>query len=149
MNVARGERQLAPLQIPWTEVPFESPCLTCHQGVESQRGTIFARRFDHAPHLQRARLECASCHRSHEERAAGEVVHFDAGGCDACHHREGGRDCLDCHEGVRERTFETEIGAFDHTLHMDEMGQTCTDCHELAPGGPARLQTDTCTGCHG
>jgi nitrate/TMAO reductase-like tetraheme cytochrome c subunit len=148
MNVARLARGLPPLPLPWTEVPLESTCLRCHQGVEAQRGTISGRGFSHQPHLLKAKIDCLSCHRTHEERARGEVVRFGPSGCDSCHHREPRAECLSCHAGVRGRKVQSFRGEFDHAFHLDDAGQTCADCHELAADGAARLKKETCTACH-
>ena len=98
MNAARGARGLAALARPWPSFPSGSaPCLTCHQGVENQAGPFASRAFSHAPHLARATLECAACHRPHEERAPGLE-------CSGCHTLAGGNPlpdrsaCSNCHE---------------------------------------------------
>jgi hypothetical protein len=147
-NTARTARGLAALPLPWREAPRESPCLRCHQGIEAQGGSIFGRGFRHQLHLGRARLECQSCHRPHEERKQGEIVRFDAAGCEACHHRNERADCLGCHRGIREHTVQSPLGAFPHASHLDDLGLECAGCHDLAPGKPVRLKQDTCAGCH-
>ncbi|HEU4402911.1 MAG TPA: cytochrome c3 family protein, partial [Candidatus Polarisedimenticolia bacterium] len=148
LNAARRTRGLASLPRPWTEPPYDSPCFSCHQGIETQRGAIFGRGYRHEPHVLRARLDCAVCHRPHAERAEGEVVRFDAAGCAACHHREAKADCLSCHAAIRQRKVRSFRGDFDHAFHLDEAGQTCADCHDLVPGRPVRLKQETCATCH-
>ncbi len=150
LNAARSARRLSPLPSPWEEVPYDSPCLACHRGVESRRGRIFGREFRHAPHAMKARLECSACHRTHEERSEGEVVRFDASGCMSCHHARvrAGADCAGCHAGIRGKTIRVALGDFSHAFHLDEAGQTCADCHEVSPGGPVRLKKETCAACH-
>ncbi len=149
LNAARKARALAPLTLPWTEAPYASPCLACHRGVESRKGTIFGRSYGHEPHVLRARLDCVACHRPHEERARGEVVRFDAAGCESCHHKDAGADCLTCHASVRTRKVASFRGEFDHAFHLDEAGQACADCHDLSPGQPVHLKKGTCATCHG
>jgi hypothetical protein len=148
MNAARAASGLPPLPRPWSEPAVQSPCLRCHQGIEAQSGTLFGRRYSHEPHLLRAKLDCLACHRTHEERAKGEVVRFDASGCDSCHHREATADCLSCHAGVRQKKVRSFRGEFDHAFHLDEAGQKCADCHERAPDGTTRLKKEACASCH-
>ena len=148
MNAARKERGAAPLPRPWGEAPYASPCFTCHQGIETQKGKLFDRAYSHEPHVLRARLECAACHRPHEERAKGEIVRFDAAGCESCHHKDAKADCLSCHASVRQRKVASFRGEFDHAFHLDEAGQTCADCHDLTPGKPVVLKKETCASCH-
>lgn len=150
VNAARQEGGLQPLDRPWREAPFDSPCLACHQSIEEQRGTIFSRAFEHAPHVVTRRLDCLNCHRPHAERAEGEIVRYDAGGCEACHHREvtAATNCLGCHAGIRTRKVRSFRGPFDHALHLDTVGLSCADCHEVAAGRPVRLLTANCATCH-
>jgi len=150
MNAARGARGLAALARPWPSFPSGSaPCLTCHQGVENQAGPFASRAFSHAPHLARATLECAACHRPHEERAPHEVVRFAAAGCVPCHHR-GGRAapsaCAKCHGDVTGRTVDSFRGKFSHQVHVDA-GLECSGCHTLAGGNPLPDRS-ACSNCH-
>jgi len=149
MNDARASGGLRPLGLPWPQIPYESPCLQCHDGIDAQQGTIFGRAFRHNRHVLDGKLECAVCHRTHEERAEGEIVRYDAGGCESCHHQDRRGDCISCHQGIRHRTFPTERGDFSHAFHLDEVGQTCSDCHELTSGGPVKLKRGHCADCHG
>jgi nitrate/TMAO reductase-like tetraheme cytochrome c subunit len=148
MNAARTERGLSELRLPWKDAPFDSACLRCHQGIETQSGSIFGRRFAHEPHLVRAELECESCHRSHEERGEEEVIRFGSAGCESCHHRDEAADCMSCHEGIRHRTVESPLGDFPHALHVDDMELECEGCHDLSPGKAVKLIEETCTACH-
>jgi nitrate/TMAO reductase-like tetraheme cytochrome c subunit len=148
MNSARRARGLEPLPEPWTEAPYASPCLGCHQGIEGRKGTIFGRTYGHEPHVRRARLDCVACHRPHEERGKGEVVRFGEAGCESCHHRDAKADCLACHLGVRKQKVASFRGEFDHAFHLDEAGQACDDCHDLSPGKPASLKKEACAVCH-
>ncbi len=150
LNAARQAQGLAALPLPWREIPFSSPCLACHESIEDQRGTIFDRAFVHGPHVMKAQIECESCHRPHAERARGEVVRFDATGCEACHHKEAASasTCLGCHGAVTTRKVASFRGPFDHAVHIDAAGLGCTDCHEITAGGPVKLKRDTCATCH-
>jgi hypothetical protein len=150
MNEARRERGLAALSKPWRDLPFSSPCLSCHLSIEEERGTIFGRAFDHGPHVLDARLECETCHRPHAERPKEEIVRFTSDGCESCHHQGIGAttDCLSCHRGITGRMVPSARGPFDHGLHLDAAGLTCDACHDAAPAGAVRLKKDACAACH-
>lgn len=148
MNLARNERGLEPLTRPWAEVSYRSPCLTCHQAITEREGTMFGRTFRHAPHIVDAQLKCDGCHRSHEERAAREIVRFDAGGCASCHHTEPAADCRTCHADIVGRAVRSPLGEFQHSLHLDDLGLACGDCHAMSDDGVPGLQSGTCAGCH-
>jgi nitrate/TMAO reductase-like tetraheme cytochrome c subunit len=148
MNGARLARGLPALALPWPEIPYDSPCLQCHQGIEADSGTVFGRPFRHEPHVIGAQLDCSSCHGSHEERREREVVRFDATGCESCHHQDQSADCMICHEGVRQRAVESPLGAFEHAFHVDDMELSCADCHDVSAGRTVGLETETCAACH-
>jgi len=148
MNAARAGGRLPSLPLPWNEVASDSPCLRCHRGIEGVGGAIFGRPFSHGPHLVTAKLDCAACHRPHEERAKGEVVRFGEPGCERCHHRDLGAGCLGCHGGIKEGTVPSFKGEFTHALHTDELELECAGCHTLTPGGPVALEKEACAACH-
>lgn len=150
MNLARRERGLSELPVPWSNVDDASPCMQCHQGIENQSGSFQGRRFKHGPHLLRAGLDCQTCHLPHEDREPHEVVVFGADGCLSCHHEEGlGKDCAHCHVDITSREVESPLGPFSHALHVEEMEMDCGICHEVEAGGEVRLQTAFCRECHG
>src|ERR1043166_5625448 len=75
MNDARHQRGLGALSRPWKTLAGNSgTCMSCHVGIEDQRGTFGGLAFSHQPHLTAGKLDCAACHRPHAERAPGEVV---------------------------------------------------------------------------
>ena len=151
LNAARRERGLTQLAVPWTWPDFDSACLDCHAGIESAAARVFGRRFEHAPHVLGAGLECESCHATHEARDAGaEALQLVAGDCNACHHTpEAAADCRSCHAGVFERTFEVaELGDFDHALHVDDMELACSDCHGEGSALVGRPDPAICSDCH-
>jgi hypothetical protein len=150
MNQARRAKGLGPLERPWRFVGASSGrCLFCHSGVEAQRGPWQGRAFDHGPHLLRAGLECSDCHRTHEERAPGEVVRFGPEGCIPCHHQQtaaAGGACQQCHRDLSARTVKSFRGDFSHQAHL-EMELQCGDCH--SPGrGQLRPTKAACAQCH-
>jgi nitrate/TMAO reductase-like tetraheme cytochrome c subunit len=149
LNRVRASRGLAALPPPWQAPAYDSPCLSCHDGIDAQKGTIFGREFRHEPHVMKSKLDCEKCHRPHAERAKEEIVRYDASGCEACHHSRPEMDCAVCHAAIRTKTLKVARGNFSHTMHIDDAGQTCVDCHELAAGKPARIKEETCVGCHG
>jgi len=149
LNRVRASRGMAPLPAAWQAPPYDSPCLSCHDGIDAQKGAIFGREFRHEPHVLKSKIDCEQCHRPHEERAKGEIVRYDASGCESCHHARPEADCAACHTEIRTKTIKVSRGKFSHAQHVDDVGQTCVDCHELAPGKPPRLKEETCVGCHG
>ena len=152
MNEARRAKGLAPLERPWRFSGNSSGrCLLCHSGIEAQRGTWSGRSFDHGPHLLKAGLDCAACHRTHEERgrSSKEVVRFGPAGCVPCHHQRtalAGGSCVQCHGDVTKKTVKSFRGEFSHQAHLD-MQLQCGDCHDPRRGAlrPARA---ACAQCH-
>jgi nitrate/TMAO reductase-like tetraheme cytochrome c subunit len=151
MNQARRAKGLAPLGRPWSGVSAGSQgCVACHVGIEGQRGTFGGRAFAHRPHVETAKLDCTGCHRTHAERAPGEVVRFGPGGCVACHHRAAEIDaqaCMKCHGDVTGRTVTSFRGEFSHTPHL-EQGLECASCHAGAGSGDPRPAKAVCAQCH-
>jgi predicted CXXCH cytochrome family protein len=150
LNEARRARGMASLPLPWTEVAAGAGnCLTCHRGIENQVGTFAGRRYAHRPHLEGAKLECATCHRPHEQRAPGEIVRFGAEGCMPCHHT--GTEvsaplCMKCHDDITKRTVQSFRGEFSHKAHL-ENGMECSSCHVIKAGDP-RPDPAVCKDCH-
>jgi nitrate/TMAO reductase-like tetraheme cytochrome c subunit len=148
MNKARQGSGLSALPVPWAEPPYDSPCFVCHTGVENQKGEMFGRAFAHDRHVVGAKLDCAACHRPHEQRAQGEIVRFDAAGCESCHHRKPQQaECITCHAAVRTHKVKSPRGMFDHVMHIDDQEKKCADCHDTAVSPPA-LKKDACKDCH-
>jgi nitrate/TMAO reductase-like tetraheme cytochrome c subunit len=147
LNQARGQIGRSGLAIPWPEVPYESTCVQCHQGIEGQSGSQFGREFSHSIHAVEQKLQCQACHRPHEEKLVGEIVSFGAEGCANCHHQGAELDCLQCHSGMTERTVQSFRGEFSHSLHLG-MGNACADCHQLESGQPVSLNRELCSMCH-
>jgi predicted CXXCH cytochrome family protein len=151
MNAARAQRGLGALTRPWKSLGAKSSrCMSCHMGVEDQRGEFEGRPFAHRAHLDAAALSCESCHRPHEQRAPGEVVRFGPAGCASCHHREARTasvaTCGRCHGDVSKRTYASFRGEFSHTQHA-EAGLECANCHQPAKGD-VRPPKSACTECH-
>jgi hypothetical protein len=150
LNVARQASGLGTLETPWATAPYASGCLSCHMGVETQRGQAFGRAFSHQSHVIRQGLDCLLCHRTHDERENGlEPLKLAAADCDSCHHGETvASDCRSCHSRVFQRTFETEKGAFAHSFHVGEMEIACESCHGAPPAVTAKANRDFCADCH-
>ena len=150
LNSARKARGLGPVARPWRSIAAASAaCLSCHAGIEKQSGTFGGLAYSHGPHLLRANLECATCHRPHAERAPGEVVRFGAADCAPCHHRAtpgSNLVCARCHGDIRSRTVQSFRGEFSHKAHL-EQGLDCTTCHDTKSGDP-RPQKAACEQCH-
>jgi len=147
INEARQQKQLPELPLPWPEAPFASPCLDCHEGIEEHTGNQFGREFPHRHHVVRSGLECGTCHSSHEERVAQNLdwLKIGAEDCSSCHHGDSAAECSSCHAAIKQRTFVTEIGDFDHSLHVDDMELSCSQCHS---DGASPAELSACEECH-
>jgi predicted CXXCH cytochrome family protein len=150
MNSARAGKHLPALARPWQVVaPGSTQCLNCHVGIERQSGTFQGKAFAHGRHLLDAKLECASCHRPHAERAPGEIVRFGPAGCAPCHHTTKAAAspafCGTCHGDVRKGTVPSWRGEFSHGAHL-EQGLECSVCH--AGGEDPRPAKSACAQCH-
>lgn len=150
MNQARATAGLASLPAPWPRVRGGA-CLSCHMGIESQAGTFAGKRFAHGPHLGPGGLECSKCHRTHDERAEGEVVRFGPEGCMSCHHQPtatpvAAAACQTCHGDITKGSVMSARGKFSHSQHL-ENGLECKSCHSLEKGDPVPPKT-ACTDCH-
>ncbi len=151
MNVARQARGLAPLPMPWKTFGKDpGHCLGCHQGIERQTGTFSGLSFAHGPHVLDARMECAQCHRTHAQRAPGEIVRFSSESCSSCHHRTltiaSKGVCGKCHGDMLSKTFTTFRGQFKHQPHLDA-GEDCRGCHLMKGGDPTPPRAK-CAECH-
>jgi len=150
INDARHAKGLGAIAKPWAEIaPGSANCISCHQGIEKKGGPFAGYAFEHSPHLERARLECAECHRPHSERPESEVVRFGPEGCITCHHRPtatGSIDCSKCHGDVRTKTVNSYRGEFSHAAHL-EQGLECASCHDARSGDP-RPSPAKCRDCH-
>ena len=143
---AAGSRAPA---IPWEQIPYDNDCLRCHQGIELHEGEFGGRRFAHRQHIIGAQLECAECHRPHEQREASEKVSLEPEACAPCHHQEDSgfeERCADCHAGIEDRIVPHGDEEFEHVIHVSEEELECLDCHtvEERPG----LELDFCVDCH-
>jgi nitrate/TMAO reductase-like tetraheme cytochrome c subunit len=152
-NEERQQRGLPRRAAPWPRAGQGSPCLQCHIGIEVQSGSFSGRTYAHRPHLA-AGLDCASCHRPHQERPQGEIVRFGEEGCDACHHRDlksapRVADCAGCHGDVTKKTFKTGRGEFSHAFHLEAAGGECAVCHSLVAGKAPAVNPKACADCHG
>lgn len=149
LNVARRERGLPEAGRPWPVIK-NSPCLSCHQGMEKRSGQFLGRPFQHGPHIGTAKLECEKCHRKHSERPKVELVRFGPDGCTQCHHQnlpaDKFKDCSRCHDDVNKRTIRVARGEFSHRQHR-ENGEECEACHKFEHGDP-RPPAKACLECH-
>jgi c(7)-type cytochrome triheme protein len=137
----------------------ESPiCTICHTDVRSGAVKVFPQlksfrvNFDHARHLNRGGVSCATCHRP---ARGGVALSIPAGfnahtTCYACHTpraQSGGRDissCGTCHtRGAYSRTPVTAVAfrrGFSHAKHGAAQKLNCNDCHNVRAGMPQRRQ---------
>jgi hypothetical protein len=149
INNALGQGGLRPIAAKWWTPPFDSTCFRCHRGIEEQRGRFFGFSYPHKPHIG-AGLECATCHRPHEERTAKEVVRFGPEGCANCHHRkeQSPQSCLRCHNDLLARKVRFRNKQFDHSMHVKDLDQKCADCHRIEGQIKRGPNLNTCSACH-
>ncbi|MGB6639217.1 MAG: cytochrome c3 family protein [Thermoanaerobaculia bacterium] len=77
------------------------------------------------------------------------ALEIDASACNACHHAEATADtCVSCHGGVLKRVVASELGDFDHSMHVEDMGVACTGCHGTPPRLSRSPDLEVCADCH-
>ena len=95
-------------------------------------------------------MDCAACHRTHAQRAPGEIVKFSSEACSSCHHRAlataSALACGKCHRDVQDKSFTTFRGQFKHKPHL-EAGEVCSGCHTMKNGDPHPARAK-CAECH-
>lgn len=150
INQALAEKGMKPFARRWTQAPFESACFKCHRGIEEQTGRVFNINFVHKPHIAQG-LQCGTCHRTHEEKPAKEVLRFGPEGCANCHHtrqQENANACLRCHSDLFGRKINFKTKQFDHSFHVKDLSQKCVDCHRIGGKIQRGPNLTTCTTCH-
>lgn len=115
----------------------------CHYGIS--QATIALknqnRDFPHAPHVNRANLDCGACH-SRDQHKVSLPRGYD---CNGCHHREAQqKQCVDCHKQV----FAFAQGNYAGFNLPNEPALKCDSCHADTGGKITMLNRDTCTQCH-
>lgn len=115
----------------------------CHYGIEHRR--VFLknqnRLFNHAPHVNMARLDCGTCH-SREQHKVSLPRGYD---CIGCHHEKAAqKSCLDCHQ----ETHDFAAGGFAGYDIASEQNQECEACHRDNVGNLVLLNTAGCRECH-
>lgn len=111
-------------------------CNKCHPGYRDQFvGTV------HQPLLEGGKMNCLSCHRTHQITDAAEQENF---GCGACHTKA-------------EANYRTSVHRMAR-LHGNRTAATCADCHTghhvkaVSDTGSLAHRNrvpDTCGKCHG
>lgn len=141
-------------------------CMGCHYGIETARGSVFGRPFDHGSHVLRGAVACTECHSGANyflrdkpdiDRRHGRTMLTPAS-CDNCHHSAAMHvGCGACHASdgrlgqamsvvlpLRLRSAgapTTRTVAFEHADHTNE---SCTTCHSSAAVGTITA----CANCH-
>jgi c(7)-type cytochrome triheme protein len=128
-------------------------CTICHTNPEAgtlkafPRLSSFNMTFDHAQHMARGKVSCASCHRPSRGGAAMSVptgfnAHVTCFECHTDRAKSGERDissCGVCHKvGRYARTSQmaaaVRIG-FSHEKHDRDESLSCNDCHRVRGAG--------------
>jgi c(7)-type cytochrome triheme protein len=155
-------------------------CVICHTDV--QKGTLkpfpplksFRVKFDHARHVGKTGVSCATCHRPSSGGVAFSIparsnAHVVCYQCHTPRAQSNGRDissCGTCHQlGGYSRTPATGKAfqvSFSHAKHGAPQKLSCSDCHNVRAGMPQRRQmtapvplnhhapagTESCLTCH-
>lgn len=157
MNQSLQSRGKSPVKTPWQMIPFESPCLSCHQGIENQSGDYGGRSFAHYKHIIEQKLECQTCHVQHEIPLKQKPMKFPPSGCADCHHKgQFQTRCVECHAQniskgvtVQGAVLDRKGLVFNHSIHMETTGLKCVDCH-TEKGVFRRTPVESrCVDCHG
>lgn len=127
------------------EIPFETPCLKCHVGVEIKERVASERNFSHLIHVMGKSIKCESCHPKHNGEPLKTKLIFGEKGCSKCHHSEK-KDCETCHKTLLRVTYEGKT--FDHNLHVKELELQCQKCHLSEPSKEILLSKTSCSECH-
>ncbi|HSP05784.1 MAG TPA: cytochrome c3 family protein, partial [Acidobacteriota bacterium] len=155
MNAALKERGKAAITAPWRTFPYNSPCLSCHQGIENQTGTFRGKPFVHFAHVIKNELDCETCHVPHEIPPKKFPIAEDVD-CASCHHDATFEaKCKTCHAEdiaktvtVRGQVLDRKGLGFVHEMHLEATEKKCVDCHfsqgKFVRTPPAAL----CSDCH-
>lgn len=149
--------------------PAAVSCAYCHYGIETVRGAVDGRSFDHADHLLRASVACTRCHSpaNYFTATAGQVdprhgkTTVTLASCNDCHHVTSTLACTTCHgrdtlaaraEPVMLALRLTPPGAptsrrvaFRHGVHATV---ACASCHTSRADVKAVVACATCHEAH-
>jgi hypothetical protein len=135
-----------PPRVASTEGFPDSPCLTCHFGMENRTSTAFGRPFAHGKHL----YSCTSCHSG--SVSSGQPGHgslkMGKTQCQRCHHQQK-VECASCHELQKNVLAGTGVLSFEPTAGPMSQNVTCDGCHvELTSGHDPKKIRKSCVDCH-
>jgi len=149
-DVREGVRALDPEETParipvGPRIPSKEGCTTlCHVGIEnSPTERALELPFAHKPHLTKAGLDCAKCHRA-EPHGTVAIRQAD---CVSCHHRsEEPAACGKCHTEVSGLRQKKPDGV--DAVAMEDLD--CLSCHreEVHEGHSLAKVKAACDGCH-
>lgn len=120
------------------------PCTQCHTSEENPSATwaptsAHELRFDHAAHLARSGIACATCHAGAEASTqVDDALNPEMSVCTGCHQRQMNRlNCRKCHERLPD-LGKPSLGEAVHTtgfyaLHgawATGSAHLCSQCHE-------------------
>ena len=145
------------LKVPWQIAPYQSICMTCHPGAETQSGNYKGKAFAHTPHVIKNGLDCEWCHVAHEipPKEAPKIADLDT--CADCHHQQTEETlCAKCHEqdiaqpvNVRGNILDRKGLPFDHAMHIEATGLKCLQCHGTGDTLQRSPPAANCADCHG
>lgn len=136
----------APPSLGTTQAFPESPCMTCHFGLETRVAKVFGKSFEHKKHA----YTCSMCHS--EGVTSGQkghgVLKITEGECQRCHHKQT-TDCATCHPIQKKVLTGSGVLSFEATPGPMSQNVACDACHVgLASGHDLNKLKKTCVDCH-
>jgi len=115
----------------------------CHYGVSNRTIVLKnqGRVFPHAPHVNRAGLDCGTCH-SREQHKVSLPRGYE---CITCHHQNAkGQECASCHQ----ETVRFATGEFGGYGIASPQNADCRACHTNKLEEILMLNREACAACH-
>ncbi|AVX21152.1 Tetraheme cytochrome c subunit of nitrate or TMAO reductase [Carboxydocella sporoproducens DSM 16521] len=131
---------------PREDVP-SARCQVCHDKWPQQLKKLPGISFDHQTHMQKAKLDCATCH---AKLVHGQPKPLKMKDCLECHKSKGqGKapvdNCSQCHQDRKQLKPEThtqQTWAVEHGRAYLANQKACLDCHQKG------VENQLCAQCH-
>jgi nitrate/TMAO reductase-like tetraheme cytochrome c subunit len=158
INRTLKEQGKPALDVPWEIPPYQSICMTCHAGVETQSASYKGKPFSHTPHVMKNGIDCEWCHEPHPIPPKQQPRITGLATCADCHHQqmETPALCVKCHDQdiaqpvtVRGTVLDRKGLSFDHAMHLEATGLQCLECHATEGALQRTPPAKACADCHG
>ena len=118
----------------------EGSCEACHPAAENAAPAWNGRQVPHFVHARQG-ISCETCHVTDPPRHGALTATAQA--CNECHHRTAAENtCAMCHDD------QTKVYKGARPSAMAAAEVACTDCHAIEGGVIARVNAESCIGCH-